>query len=239
MENKGHLKKITKKVKNTADTTNLKQHATMIGTPGRISDIIEKERLKLHSELSKLSDLRTRTHFSPILQLESSLDDSSDVEEFVTSPTSPLLRKNFQINFTVRDKNALPSLNSHKTPSRKASTSSEELLLSTYEDSLLYSPSHCTSPTYIRSNLTRNKPKDFFKNQTQSIFTCSDREESRCSSKGSKDELLSRLSSGSRQRISKKEMIERNKRLYLKLPEVQEKIKKEKIEAERKIKVLA
>lgn len=215
--------------KTLSPTLNKTRFSTEIG------DIIEKEHAKLQQELNKLTSLRQKTNFSPMIRTEVSSENSSDIEEFVSVPFSPKSKLSLKINSTVHKENAVPSKEMHKALTKNDSTSSGELLLSTYEDSILYSPPHCMSPTYCRRDFSKNTPKSFFKQQSSNVFSTSYQESSAGSLSSNRSQLIDRLSYGKKDKISRKEMRERNERLYKNLPEVKERMLKEQRDNERKI----
>ena len=208
----------------------------------RISDIIRQEHEKLHNELKKNSNIHSRIGVSPIKKDTVSSEDSSDIDEFSTQPISPVQsKKPLNINQTVHSPEIFPSWKSHtyNKPFTNNSESSDELLLSTYEDSLMYSPPHCASPTYIRTDHNHHSPKLFLGKHIHQDFNRSNLSvSSRNTSKSSKEELINRLSAGKKHKISRKEMIEINKRMCQNLPEVKAKQEREKREMERKINAL-
>lgn len=187
--------------------------------PG-IDDILSREHVKLEKELEKIRSLRGRTGFSPAPPMETS-SASSDIDEFFSSTQT------FQITPT---KEAFPSWKSHTSKLIFQDSSSEELLLSTYEDSVI--SSNCTSPTYIRTSTKTQSPHLFITKHVERITNNSSPSNENSSTR---DLLITRLSSKSRKKISQKEIREINKRFYQKLPEVQDRQAREKRDLEKKI----
>ena len=207
-----------------------------------ISDIIQEEHIKLQRELQKLSNLRSRAGIFPPPSSPPNphLDITLDTEEFNSLPLSPVPQKSSPIIYQIHRKAEDFTWKSQTTSDffhiKNTSVSSEELMLSTYEDSLVLSPQECRGPRYVRTNNKQQSPKLFVVRNERQVGRSGSGEESGRSDSGRRREaLVSRLAVGGVKRMSKKEMHEVNRRFYEKLPEVVEGRKKEARELERKV----